>query len=223
MIAILGVIGTSLFAWLGLSLPGWATTVGALLVLLALGAWSAWNTASCKAMALEEKQRPRLAMFFDAKNRKCIPGDDLYKRLFRIGVRSCGLDAVKSCRGIITKIEMEGQTVFDRDNIVLPFSPNEKEAESISKTISHDVPEFLDVLFIGPGKVDEIVYVKGRPTGLPPPSILFPRATEYTLHVSVSGEGTKTIHGKFKLIIASIVSDTTFEDITGNKGRTDGE
>lgn len=89
---------------------------GPLSVVFALkgGEWSSWLAYAClwatlisiavRRHRLEERQKPRLRMFFDPSYEGCIkPGP--FGLLYRIGVTTTGTEHIEKCQGFLTKIE----------------------------------------------------------------------------------------------------------------------
>jgi len=144
-VAVAGWVGT----YFGLQLPGWACSVGFVLILFCLAAWSSWSVASKKAIELEEKRKPRLKLSAGNNVDGCVDGltTSSVNCVYRLVVESLSDDDVRECKGVITKIARGSMTVFSGKEATLCFQPSEAE-DSRRKTIRPRKKAYLDVLFV---------------------------------------------------------------------------
>lgn len=66
---------------------------------------------------------------------------------FRMRVETDCINGIEKCLGHLTKIEKDGEIVFEHDSLELPFAKSE-EPDSLAKRIGRGDPKWLDILFV---------------------------------------------------------------------------
>ena len=171
---------------------------------------------------LEEKLRPKFKLDCSPKIGGCMNVIlDKKLKIYRLRVESDCASEIKNCRGHLTKIEKDGQEVFNQESLELPFAPAESE-DALNKTVFPKIAYYLDILFVTP----EIRPVRFAAKGNYPKSaersfvinqikdLVFISEGEYILHVSVSGEQVDSVHTKLKFIWKNDPLDSTIEKIS---------
>src|ERR1700679_2476661 len=89
---------------------------------------------------------PKLKLSCNKNINACaVPNAGNSMKYFRMVVETGCVNGVENCKGHLIKVEKNGIVVYDHDPRELPFAPAERD-DCLSKTISPNVPEHLDVL-----------------------------------------------------------------------------
>lgn len=127
-----------------------------------------------------------------------IENPDGSMKFFRMQVETDCVNGIENCKGHLIRIEKDGKVVYDHDARELPFARAD-EPDSLAKTISPNVPYFLDVL-VTYHRVDKVHFAtKGHSPALNEKrEYIFENRGEYILTVSVSGKDAPTATAKLK-------------------------
>lgn len=150
---------------------------------------------------LIEKQKPKFKLSCRKDINGCaIENPDGSMKFFRLQVETDCVNGIKECKGHLIKIEKDGVTVYDHDAIELPFA-RAHEPDCLAKTISPNVPYFLDVLVTyNPVHVVNFATKGHSPATNEKREYIFANKGEYILTVSVSGKDVPTVSAKLKFV-----------------------
>src|SRR5579872_2004616 len=74
-----------------------------------------------------------------------VPNDNHTLKFLRVCVQTTCMKEVENCLGHLTKIEKNGEIIFDHESRELPFAPS-TSSDSLAKTVFPRTPFYLDVL-----------------------------------------------------------------------------
>lgn len=109
--------------------------------------WTAAVSLSIRLSTLQKKQRPKLAVACSSDIEGCIKPAGGPSLVFRIQVRNLAVESIQGCQGRLRRIRQDEQVLWSADTAILSFAPGE-HSDAASKTIYHDTPEYLDVVFV---------------------------------------------------------------------------
>lgn len=171
-------------------------TLGFLSFLVLFAAFSAWNTASKKALELQHQLTPQIDINFHP-SLSIIGSDQHNDKWFRAIVTSKCAVGVKKCTGWLTKIET-AETVFEHEIWRLPFSPG-YESDAGQKDIPGSVEKPLDVLLITQN--DNRIFIPLVGSSCAPVNknghYIFQNPGTYLITVKVSSADAVTVQRKF--------------------------
>jgi len=156
---------------------------------------------------LRDKQKPKLRIIED---RWCkvheTRSEDTPFIFLRLAVTNEGLDEITDCKGHLTAIENEKETIWGGVNLQLAFAP-EEDVDATSKTIRAGYTEYLDVIAIQESGI-RFIGTKGRhwPGHFQPLNRLFKKG-DYFLTLNIAGRDTATVTKKLRLTIAENYRD----------------
>jgi hypothetical protein len=164
--------------------------------------------------ALEEKLTPKFKLECGPKTPgrvTIVLGRGMF---YRLQVTVDCASEIQNCRGYLTKIEKNGMEVFNNESLELPFAPSESD-DAWSKTVSPNIPYYLDVLRVPYGANCPEVATKGNRALVVSSlrDLVFLSPGEYILHVSVSGNGVGTVSARLKFDWKDRPMDATIEKL----------
>ncbi len=120
--------------------------VGAFIIYLFYAPYVLWKERDEDAKRLEKRLTPQPKVECDPSIEGCVkPSSN--GAVFRVKITNHGVSPVKGCQGRLVSIKHNGKVLWGGDPAILTFAPGE-EQDSASKTLVHDTPEYLDVVFL---------------------------------------------------------------------------
>lgn len=113
---------------------------------------------------------------------------------FRAVINAHGPGQITGCTGYITRICKDGRVLLEHEKLQLQYTPG-SDADTYSKTISPDIPEHLDIVFVTrhSGGVPQLIHlpVKGIPHSVNLKEI-FRESGDYLITIALQGTGSRT-------------------------------
>lgn len=152
-----------------------------------------WKADQKKIAALESALKPKIVLSFSQNDTGCYrpntptrnphaPLETILSTWFRIKVRVVGIEPQTGCKGRLVSIKRAGTEFLAGETPLLPFAPHDG-ADSLSKTIYPNVPEFVDLLTLIPNEV--LLVLRGHISPGVQWGDLFSLSSDYILRIVV--------------------------------------